>query len=228
MFAADRRSGAHTHSTRGHSADPEPRPSLCEPCAVARSSTRSFAVKIAALGTVMLAAAGLPGCGSRPRSAALPAAQTRSDLAGSPPPLALIHRQANQLLPGGPTGFAARLRSLRGYPVVVNKWASWCGPCQSEFPVFQRVSVALGRRVAFVGIDGKDAAAAAGAFLRRLPVSYPSYTDPHERIAGALQAATYFPETLFFNSSGRMTYLHAGPYVSSADLERDVRRYAIR
>lgn len=111
--------------------------------------------------------------------------------------------------------------------MVVNKWASWCDPCQSEFPVFQQVSVKFGRRVAFVGIDGKDQDPAARAFLAKLPVSYPSYTDPHESIARAFQAATYFPQTLFFNRQGVIVYDHAGPYLSIPDLEKDIQRYAL-
>jgi cytochrome c biogenesis protein CcmG/thiol:disulfide interchange protein DsbE len=119
------------------------------------------------------------------------------------------------------------MAALRGYPVVVNKWASWCGPCQSEFPVFQQVAVAFGRRVAFVGLDGNDHDGAARAFLRQFPVSYPSYTDPGSRIADSIKAATYFPQTVFFDRGGRRIFAHAGPYESVSGLERDVRRYAL-
>ena len=50
----------------------------------------------------------------------------------------------------------ARLAALKGYPVVINKWASWCVPCKEEFGAFQRVSAEYGRRVAFIGIDSED------------------------------------------------------------------------
>jgi cytochrome c biogenesis protein CcmG/thiol:disulfide interchange protein DsbE len=139
----------------------------------------------------------------------------------------MLHAQADRLLGGEASAFRARLSSLRGYPVVVNKWASWCGPCQSEFPSFQRASVKYGTRVAFVGLDGKDHNPAAAAFLRRFPVTYPSYVDPQERVAGAIQAATYYPQTVYIGRDGRIVYDHAGPYLSSGALEQDIRRYAL-
>src|SRR3954470_3372416 len=59
-----------------------------------------------------------------------------------------------QLLDG--KGFRARLAALRGKPVVVNIWGSWCIPCRQEFPIFQRVSAAMGKRVVFLGLDTQD------------------------------------------------------------------------
>jgi thiol-disulfide isomerase/thioredoxin len=174
-----------------------------------------------------LAALVLAGCGgSQPHSAAASPSQEAAAFKGSPTPLAALHAQADQLLGGGTNAFTARLSALRGHPVVVNKWASWCGPCQTEFPAFQKASVMFGRRVAFVGLDGKDHNAAASAFLRRFPVPYPSYVDPQEDIARSIQAATYYPQTLYFDAHGKFLYDHAGPYLSASALEQDIRRYA--
>jgi cytochrome c biogenesis protein CcmG, thiol:disulfide interchange protein DsbE len=165
---------------------------------------------------------------STPHSANLSKSAVSAALAGSPAVLAALHTQGNELLSGRTKAFDARLRQLRGYPVVINKWASWCGPCQSEFPAYQRASVAFGRQVAFIGIDGKDHNAAAAAFLRRFPVSYPSYTDPHEDIARGIQAATYYPQTVYIDRHGHEVFDHAGPYESAASLEKDIRRYALQ
>lgn len=176
---------------------------------------------------VLLALVALAGCGQNTKSAAPSPKSVSEAFKGSPGPLAALHSQANELLAGGPQAFKARMAGLRGYPVVVNKWASWCGPCQSEFPAYQQAAVVFGRRVAFVGIDGKDHAPAAKAFLKRFPVTYPSYVDPGESIARTIQAATYYPQTVYFDRQGKIVFDHAGPYLSASALERDIRRYAL-
>ena len=65
-------------------------------------------------------------------------------LAGAPKPLAKLYDQADQLLPGGADAYQQRLAELRGHPVVVNKWASWCGPCREEMPWLQRQAAERG------------------------------------------------------------------------------------
>jgi thiol-disulfide isomerase/thioredoxin len=167
------------------------------------------------------------GCGSQTHSAAPSKTASAAALKGSPPTLAKLHAQANDLLSGGAKAFQARLQSLRGHAVVVNMWASWCGPCQSEFPSYQRASIAYGRQVAFLGIDAKDQTPAAAAFLRKFPVSYPSYVDPNGSIAAAINAYTAYPQTFFFDRSGRKVYDKAGPYLSASELDKDIRRYAL-
>lgn len=153
-------------------------------------------------------------------------ADTARRLAGAPPPLAALHAQANRILPGSPQSFKARLAELKGHPVVVNAWASWCGPCRFEFPFFQGTSVKLGRSVAFVGINVGDNTGDAERFLKRFPVSFPSYEDPSYKIIFALKAPRGLPSTLFYDAAGKLQYTHQGGYPSRAALERDIRRYA--
>lgn len=178
---------------------------------------------------LIIACAAVSACGaSEPRSAAPSRGLETAAFKGSPRPLASLHAQANELLNGGPRAFRARLTGLRGYPVVVNKWASWCGPCQTEFPAFQRAAVKYGRQVAFVGLDGKDGNSSAAAFLGHFPVSYPSYVDPKESIARTIAAATYYPQTVYFDRRGKMVFDHAGPYETAGALERDIKQYVLR
>jgi thiol-disulfide isomerase/thioredoxin len=165
---------------------------------------------------------------STPHSANLSKSAVSAALAGSPAVLASLHAQGNQLLSGGPTAFTARLKALRGHPVVVNEWASWCEPCQSEFPVFQRVSVRFGRQVAFIGLDARDTNEAADTFLRRFPVSYPSFVDPSQSIGSVLQAVGGIPQTVYITAQGKQVFDHAGPYETAASLETDIRRYALQ
>ena len=148
-------------------------------------------------------------------------------LAGSPAPLAALHAQADRLLPGGTAAYEKRIAALRGYPVVVNVWASWCGPCRFEFPVLQKLSARYGKRVAFLGVDSQDSDDAASTFLKEAPVPYPSYTDSDKKIAESLHATLGLPDTAFYDRDGKLVYLKQGPYTDPADLEADLRRYAL-
>ncbi|HET7589205.1 MAG TPA: TlpA disulfide reductase family protein [Solirubrobacterales bacterium] len=172
--------------------------------------------------TAALAAA---GCGSSVSGGGSHPDYTKA-LAGSPPPLAALHKQENQLLGGGREAFEERLAQLRGYPVVVNVWASWCGPCRFEFPVLQKLSARYGKRVAFLGINSEDSDDAAETYLREAPVPYPSYTDPDKRLAESLGVHVGFPDTAFYDKRGKLVYLKQGPYGGDSELEADVRRYA--
>jgi thiol-disulfide isomerase/thioredoxin len=138
-----------------------------------------------------------------------------------------IPRQANRLLGGGTGAFEARLASLRGTPVVVNQWASWCGPCRYEFPFFQRLARRYASRVAFLGVDSQDARSAAKAFLRQLPVPYPHYFDPDTKIARLFRGGQAWPTTAFYSAAGALAYTHIGAYASQAKLDADIRRYAL-
>jgi cytochrome c biogenesis protein CcmG, thiol:disulfide interchange protein DsbE len=148
------------------------------------------------------------------------------DLAGSPPPLAALHRQADRLLPGGKDAYEARIAALRGYPVVANVWASWCGPCRFEFPMLQKVSAAYGKRVAFLGINSEDSDEEAGTFLKEAPLSYPSYTDPDKHIAESIGAQTY-PDTAYYSRDGKLCFVKIGQYPNQKALEEDLRAFAL-
>jgi thiol-disulfide isomerase/thioredoxin len=191
---------------------------------------KRLSIAAATAAVVVLLIVGLVQLGSSPQTSlpsTLTLAQMRERLSGSPAPLAALHSQANELLTGGLPALRARLAALRGTPVVINKWASWCEPCRAEFGVFQRVSVSLGREVAFIGIDsGEYSRADALTFLRSFPVSYPSYYDHSGQAGLAITDSSNTPVTAFYDRSGS-EYIHQGPYPSVAKLELDVRRYAL-
>jgi cytochrome c biogenesis protein CcmG, thiol:disulfide interchange protein DsbE len=146
----------------------------------------------------------------------------------APPPLRALYDQRNQLLDGGAEAFQRRIAELRGYPVVVNKWASWCGPCRAEFPVFQKAAIQEAKTIAFVGVDSNDYDGDAKEFLGEFPLTYPSYKDPDLKVAREFNAVAAWPTTAFYDRRGKVAYVHQGPYHSVEDLLRDVKRYTGR
>ena len=118
---------------------------------------------------------GLESCAKLPASAA-------SEIGGERlPDLSL------PCLTGGP---AINISEFGGQPMVVNLWATWCGPCREEMPVLQGAYERYAGEVSFVGVSTKDNSEAAGAFLQDVGVAYPQIVDvdgqllDHLRIPG--------------------------------------------
>jgi len=193
---------------------------------------RRIAAILAGLVLVALLVVGLtqagggdPGASSRKR---FDLAEARRQLEGSPAPLAGLHAQSSQLLRGGRPAFRRRLARLKGYNVVVNKWASWCGPCRTEFPLLQSQAVLRGKKIAFIGVNAGDSVDPARRFLRASPLPFPSYLDPDEDIAKSIRAPANYPVTVFFDRRGRLSYVHQGAYRRESDLVADMQRYLSR
>ena len=190
---------------------------------------RRLVFAVIGLGLVAVVVIGLTqskGGNDGPQTTTISTEQAREQLAGAPAPLAALHAQANQLLKGGSDAFEARLKELKGHPVVVNGWASWCGPCRAEFPFLQELSVTEGKRVAFLGLDSEDVHDDAVAFLEKFPVSYPSYELPRipTKQFGAIRG---LPFMLFYDAKGELQYVHQGGYASKEQLASDIQRYAV-
>jgi thiol-disulfide isomerase/thioredoxin len=183
--------------------------------------------RIAAACAASALAVGAAACGSSGSEEvdSAPPPDYEKALADAPAPLASIYDEANELLPGGLSAYEERIAELDGYPIVVNKWASWCGPCRHEFPWFQEQAAKRGEEIAFLGIDSQDSDDAAMTFLEAEPVPYPSYKDPDEEIAGDLDAYET-PSTIFYDSNGEIQYVRRGGYQDQADFVADIERYA--
>jgi cytochrome c biogenesis protein CcmG/thiol:disulfide interchange protein DsbE len=184
------------------------------------------ALGVAALAAVLLVA----GCGSsgagNPDSR-ISMQQATQPISGAPAQLASIRAQGNQLLSGGSDAFDQRLQGLQGIPVVVNKWASWCGPCRFEFPWFQSLAEKRGGQIAFLGVNSNDSDGTAKQFLSELPLPYPSYSDPDLQIAQDLGGPPQaFPTTTYYDRSGKQVFSHPGVYANEQQLIADVNRYA--
>lgn len=103
-------------------------------------------------------------------------------------------------------GSQLTLADLAGQPVVVNFWASWCGPCAKEAPALQNVADAYDGRVAFVGVNVKDQPAAARNFEQDFGVEYPSWYDEAASIAasfGGIGPAA-LPSTIVLDAEHRV------------------------
>jgi thiol-disulfide isomerase/thioredoxin len=165
-------------------------------------------------------------CGTDEPESAATAADYQQALADAPPRLARLYARPG-LRDGGPAAFERTLRGLRGHPVVVNKWASWCGPCRFEFPFFQNQVVKRGTEVAFFAVDSEDAREEAREFLDEFPVPYPSFFDPRGEIGKLLGLERNFPTTTFYDRRGELVYTKPGGYASEAALADDIREYAL-
>ena len=167
-----------------------------------------------------------PSAGTEPPRA-LTLAQVSEPLpAGAPAPLAALRARVNELKPGGARALDAELRALRGHPVVVNLWASWCEPCRYELPFLQRQAVKRGGQVAFLGVNSGDNRGDARRLNARYPMPYPSIEDPRQALAGRY-GAVGLPATAFYDASGKRVLVHQGRFSSETQLAEEIDRYAL-
>ena len=97
------------------------------------------------------------------------------------------------------------LSELRGTPVVLNFWASWCVPCQEEASTLERAwrKRARPHGVLFLGLDMQDVTDDANRFIRHYMIDYPNIRDPTNDVARAY-GATGVPETFFISAKGEI------------------------
>jgi cytochrome c biogenesis protein CcmG, thiol:disulfide interchange protein DsbE len=128
-------------------------------------------------------------------------------------------------LQGGRDAFEAFVAKQKK-PVVVNKWASWCGPCRVEFPWFGNLARRNRGEIVFVGVNSNDNDGDALDFLADNPVPFKHFKDPRLEIAAAFNGVQSFPSTAFYDRRGELAFVHQGGYQSEEQLAEDVDRYA--
>jgi cytochrome c biogenesis protein CcmG/thiol:disulfide interchange protein DsbE len=168
--------------------------------------------------------------GSDGAAAAAPEPLSRAEvskaLPAAPAELAALRARVNDLDKGGAKALDAQLRALRGHPVVVNLWASWCDPCRYELPFLQRQALKRGAQVAFLGVNSGDNPDDARALSTRFPMPYPSFEDPRQAVAGRY-GARGLPATAFYDARGKLVLVHQGVFTSEAKLSGEIDRYAL-
>ncbi|HVM15059.1 MAG TPA: TlpA disulfide reductase family protein [Egibacteraceae bacterium] len=103
-----------------------------------------------------------------------------------------------------------RLTALRGTPLVVNFWATWCAPCVAEMPDFQQVAQEAGDEVRFLGVNYRDPdREAARAFVTELGITYALAVDAGGEFLAQV-GGVGMPTTLFVDAGGLITYRHTG------------------
>ncbi|MGH2952749.1 MAG: TlpA family protein disulfide reductase [Solirubrobacterales bacterium] len=162
--------------------------------------------------------------GLQPR--ALPSsASSPKDL---PKPLADNRAQANQIIDGATEALEAKLAELRGHPVVVNQWGSWCPPCRAEFPFFAESAVEHADEAAFIGVDIQDDRGAAVEFLDEFPTPYPHIFDEGSDAVSSLGWRGFSPTTWFIDERGEIAHQRDGAYPDRETLEADISNFLLR
>ncbi len=139
--------------------------------------------------------------------------------AGSRPPAPELTLPVLVSGPGlPPAGQQASLSDLKGTVVLLNLWASWCGPCKEEAPVLEALwQQYRSKGVVVLGIDIQDLTDDALEFIREYGLTYPSLRDGSDDSKSALEA-TGVPETYLIDRAGRIALHIAGPVSSAAQL----------
>jgi cytochrome c biogenesis protein CcmG/thiol:disulfide interchange protein DsbE len=107
------------------------------------------------------------------------------------------------------------LAALRGKPVVVNFWASWCVPCRAEFPVIRDAAAAHAKDgLVVIGVLYKDDAASARAFIQSFGADWPTLPDTNGALATAYRVVAP-PQTYFIDAKGVLRAIQIGQMEAS-------------
>ncbi len=107
-------------------------------------------------------------------------------------------------------GGELRLSELKGQVVMINFWATWCGPCRQEMPLLQQLQVKyepLG--FTLVGINVEPESAGARTWLEKVPVTFPILFDRQNQVAERF-GVQGMPSSVFVDRSGKVRYVHRG------------------
>lgn len=103
-----------------------------------------------------------------------------------------------------------RLSDLRGQVVMLNFWASWCGPCRQEMPLLDELYKRYGKAgFVLLGVNVEQDSSLGEKYLKDTPVSFPILWDPSSQVSQAYHVDA-MPSTVMIDRDGNMRYLHRG------------------
>jgi len=122
-------------------------------------------------------------------------------------------------LPTLPEGDEGSLEDYRGKWVLMNVWASWCGPCKEESPALDRFERKNRDRIAVLGINTKDLNEDALAFLREYGIDFPQLRDASGDYSSGELETTGVPESFLVDPEGDLVAHYSGPFRDEAAIE---------
>lgn len=146
-----------------------------------------------------------------PFATAAPSAASRADLG----PLVAARPTIGELAPDfalldARDGTVRKLSDFRGTPVLVNWYASWCGPCKAEIPEFNAVIQAVGDRIVILGVNYQESAARAVGILDELQATFPAVLDSDAAVADHYRVGNRLPSSFFVDRDGVLRAMKIG------------------
>jgi thiol-disulfide isomerase/thioredoxin len=126
------------------------------------------------------------------------------------------------------TGEAVSLNGLKGQVVLINFWATWCGPCRKEMPLLEQIQkkyASLG--FTMLGVNVEEDTTMMDEFLKDVPVSFPILLDPANGVS-KLYNVSAMPSTVIVDRKGNVRYIHQGYKPGDEGKYQDMIRQLIR
>lgn len=125
-----------------------------------------------------------------------------------------------------PNGAEVELAGLRGKPVLLNFWATWCGPCKAEMPELQRLHERAGDRIHVLGVNLDETAKEIEPFYNDLKLTFPTVIDKGKKVANGYRLLGV-PASIVIDKDGVVQDIRFGPYADDADLAKSVAKVGV-